>query len=333
GDETVAIVAVSPEGIATVRVNIELIENSLTLSHNEFLLVTSSLAAGQTLGRVDVGRDDVSVELSDPFVYSRGTELLLRKRLDMTDIYILQSTLNSSDTHGDDPLVYWIRENAPYGSAVGRAPSTGKGPAKYSIVGDVGLSIDEESGTIRTSSVFDHELFLREKYTVEIDEDVRPGTEIVKLRWSDEDFNNIFHFTIIEGDELQQFEVNKDGVVSIVSRLDRERSSTHRLLIRLTDGVYPYPYHSTECEVFVSVVDVNDNPPVFVSPTQFQVEENSPRMKIFGIGVVPGRVKASDADEGQDAVVYYRIDPESLPRAEFIIDAVKGDLMVRPIPI
>ncbi|WKX99935.1 hypothetical protein Q1695_014644 [Nippostrongylus brasiliensis] len=377
GDETVAIVAVSPEGIATVTVNIELIEDSLTLSHNEFLFVTSTLAAGQTLGRVDVGRDDVSVELSDPFVYSRGTELLLRKRLDMTDkhfyncsavirrgrlsasitIYILQSTLNRPDTHGDDPLVYWIRENAPYGSVVGRAPSTGKGPAKYSIVGDVGLSIDEESGTIRTSSVFDHELrqlyrfviratlpngdlihldallsiddendnvpkFLREKYTVEIDEDVSPGTEIMKLQWSDEDFNNVFHFTIVEGNELQQFEVNEDGVVSIAGRLDRERLSTHRLVIRLTDGVYPYPYHPTECEVFVSVVDVNDNAPVFVSPAQFQVEENSPRMKIFG------RVKASDADEGQNAVVYYRIDPESLPRAEFIIDAVKGDLMV-----
>ncbi|PIO57651.1 cadherin domain protein, partial [Teladorsagia circumcincta] len=40
------------------------------------------------------------------------------------------------------------------------------------------------------------------------------------------------------------------------------------------------------------------------------------------------RVKAVDADEGQNAVVHYRIIPESLPRAEFIIDAVRGDLMV-----
>lgn len=45
-----------------------------------------SLSAGQALGRLDVGRGDVFVELSDPFVYVRGKELLLKKRLNMSDV-------------------------------------------------------------------------------------------------------------------------------------------------------------------------------------------------------------------------------------------------------
>lgn len=44
--------------------------------------------------------------------------------------------------------------------------------------------------------------------------------------------------------------------------------------------------------------------------------------------IFPGRIRALDADEGRNAVLLYRIVPDSLPRAEFIIDAVRGDLMV-----
>uniref|UniRef100_A0A0K0DRP0 CA domain-containing protein n=1 Tax=Angiostrongylus cantonensis TaxID=6313 RepID=A0A0K0DRP0_ANGCA len=98
--------------------------------------------------------------------------------------------------------------------------------------------------------------------------------------------------------------------------LDREREATHRLVVQLSDGIAPYPYHTTDCVVMVIILDVNDNYPVFVSPTQFQGN------------IVSGKVKAVDKDEGRNAVVSYRILPESLPRAEFIIDAVSGDILV-----
>ncbi|KAK6043694.1 hypothetical protein COOONC_18800, partial [Cooperia oncophora] len=175
-DEQTTIVAVSKTGIATIKVNIEVIEDSLVLPKDSFLFVPRSLSAGQPLGRIDLGRDDVTVELLDPYVYSRGKELLLKKRLDLGDrqyyncsatirkgklsstvtIYILRSTHNV--THQEHSrLEYWIRENAPYGSVVGRAPISTRGPATYSIAGDIGLSIDHKTGMITTATIFDHE--------------------------------------------------------------------------------------------------------------------------------------------------------------------------------
>ena len=50
--------------------------------------------------------------------------------------------------------------------------------------------------------------------------------------------------------------------------------------------------------MFVTVLDVNDNPPVFASPTyNFQLDENSPS------GSFVGRVMASDPDMGVNAEV------------------------------
>ncbi|PIO69692.1 cadherin domain protein [Teladorsagia circumcincta] len=231
------------------------------------------------------------------------------------------------------------------------------GPATYSIVGDVGLSVDRKTGMITTATVFDHEerqlysfklkssfqsgeffeheailviddendnmpRFDHDRYSIEIAEDVQIGTEITRLRWTDHDFNNAFHLSIIEGNELGHFEVDSSGLITIAGRLDRERLPTHRLVVRLSDGVAPFPYHTTDTVVVVTLRDVNDNAPIFESSAEFLVEENSHRMKVIG------RVKAVDADEGQNAVVHYRILPESLPQAEFIIDAVRGDIMV-----
>ncbi|VDO25504.1 unnamed protein product [Haemonchus placei] len=313
-DVTETIVAVSPTGITTTQVRIEVIEDSLALSKDLFLFVPSSLSAGQTIGRLDVGRNDVSLELSDPYIYNRGLELILKKDLDF-------------------------------------------GPATYSIIGDIGLSVDGKNGIIKTTTVFDHEekqlysfklkstfqsgefieqesvlviddendnspKFNSDLYSVEIVEDVKVGTEIARLKWSDNDFNNAFHLAIEEGNELRQFDVDSDGRVKVIGELDRERLPVHRLVIRLSDGIAPYPYHTTECVVTVTLRDVNDNPPVFESFPEFLVEENSHRMKVIG------RVQAMDADEGLNAEIHYRIVPESLPRAEFIIDAVRGDLMV-----
>nr|CDJ93240.1 Cadherin and Laminin G domain containing protein [Haemonchus contortus] len=257
----------------------------------------------------------------------------------------------------DNNLEFWIRENAPIGSIVGKAPTFIEGPATYSIVGDIGLSVDRKNGIIKTTTVFDHEerqlysfklkstfqsgefieqesllviddendnspKFDSDLYSVEIVEDVQVGTEIARLKWSDNDFNNAFHLTIEEGNELCQFDVDSDGRVKVIGELDRERLPVHRLVIRLSDGIAPYPYYTTECVVTVTLRDVNDNSPVFESSPEFLVEENSHRMKVIG------RVEARDADEGLNAEIHYRIMPESLPRAEFIIDAVRGDLMV-----
>ncbi|XGW19036.1 hypothetical protein V3C99_003111 [Haemonchus contortus] len=289
-DVTETIVAVSPTGITTTQVRIEVIEDSLALSKDSFLFVPSSLLPGQTIGQLDVGRNDVSLELSDPYVYNRGLELILKKGLDLGNkqyyyncsamirkgkhsstvmIFILLSDHNASHEE-DNNLEFWIRENAPIGSIVGKAPTFIEGPATYSIVGDIGLSVDRKNGIIKTTTVFDHEerqlysfklkstfqsgefieqesllviddendnspKFDSDLYSVEIVEDVKVGTEIARLKWSDNDFNNAFHLTIEEGNELCQFDVDSDGRVKVIGELDRERLPVHRLVIRLSE--------------------------------------------------------------------------------------------------
>ncbi|KJH39782.1 cadherin domain protein [Dictyocaulus viviparus] len=137
--------------------------------------------------------------------------------------------------------------------------------------------------------------------------------------------DNAFHFAIVEGNELGYFRVDNDGRITVIHPLDREHTMTHYLVVQLSDGIAPYPYHTIDCVVTVDVLDINDNHPIFISPTEYQVEENSPMRKIIG------KIKAVDADEGRNSMVSYRIMPESLPKAEFIIDAVNGDIIVSSI--
>ncbi|ETN85496.1 cadherin domain protein [Necator americanus] len=375
-DETATIVAVSSRGVATVKLHIELIEEQLTLPRSSFLFTPQSISAGRLIGPINVGRDDVTVDLSDPYLYVRENELFLKKTLEINNIYVLPLGIGDIAPI-EGPIEYWIRENAQYGSVVGRIPvhAGGNAPLTYSIIGSVGLSIDQKTGILKTDTQFDHETvrcrrneitlrfrlrwprpqtlfqqqiynfklrstyasgefidkdailliddendnipeFEHETYSVEIGEDVAIGAEILRLKWSDADFNNAFHLSIVKGNEFGQFDVDHEGRITIVSPLDREQLSVHRLVVRLSDGAAPYPHHTTDCTVTVTLLDVNDNAPVFVSAPEFQIEENSHRMK------------AVDLDEGRNAMVSYRILPESLPWAEFVVDAVHGDIMV-----
>ncbi|RCN33444.1 cadherin domain protein, partial [Ancylostoma caninum] len=276
------------------------------------------------------------------------------------EIYVLPPNPRTSRTTrpAREQLEFWIRENAPYGSVVGRASSpNGDAPVTYSIIGNIGLSIDPQSGILKTETVFDHEAqqlhnfklrstyasgefidreailliddendniprFEHETYSVRVMEDIAIGEEILRLKWSDRDFNNAFHLSIVEGNQYGQFEVDHEGRITVSSPLDREQLSVHRLVVRLSDGIAPYPYHTTDCTVTVTLMDVNDNAPEFISHSEFQVEENSHRSRVVG------RVIATDPDDGLNAQISYRILPETLPWAEFIIDAVHGDIMV-----
>lgn len=73
---------------------------------------------------------------------------------------------------------------------------------------------------------------------------------------------------------------------------------------------------SSSATVNIKVSDINDKNPEFINlPYEFTVVEGKN-------GAPVGQVKAIDADEGQNAVVYYSL-PEDVP---FIIDGKSGDI-------
>lgn len=73
---------------------------------------------------------------------------------------------------------------------------------------------------------------------------------------------------------------------------------------------------SSTTTVNIKVSDINDKNPEFVNlPYEFIVPEGKNNAHV-------GQIKAIDADEGQNAVVYYSL-PEDVP---FIIDVNSGDI-------
>lgn len=76
------------------------------------------------------------------------------------------------------------------------------------------------------------------------------------------------------------------------------------------------PSETATTKVTVSVLDANDNDPVFVKDSyEFYVEEN------LAGGAVVGKVSASDRDIGANAAIRYGLIPGN---SSFHIDAING---------
>ncbi|XP_069932340.1 protocadherin gamma-A8 isoform X23 [Oryctolagus cuniculus] len=94
-----------------------------------------------------------------------------------------------------------------------------------------------------------------------------------------------------------------DGAVNpelVLERaLDREQEAVHHLVLTASDG--GDPRRSSTAHIRVTVLDTNDNAPVFAQPTyRVQVPENVPQ------GTRLLTVRASDPDEGANGQVAYK---------------------------
>ncbi len=173
---------------------------------------------------------------------------------------------------------------------------------------------------------------------ITISEDIPVGTRIVRLQYTDVDLgksilllhggsilDNDFQFSInTTGNEGDHFGVDEQGVVYVRRSLDRETQDRHNLSIILSDHQSPFPFHTISTTIIVTVADVNDNSPRFISRPEFRVAENSPR------GTPVGTLKAEDPDAGIAAMVVYRIDSYTLPEAQFSVDRLRGEITVTP---
>ena len=113
---------------------------------------------------------------------------------------------------------------------------------------------------------------------------------------------------------IQSYQSNEYKVI-ILNKLNREDIKTHTVTVTCRDkGV---PSLSAVASFNVTVLDDNDNEPVFTSPTYTSsIKEN----KYVGYTVV--QVHAKDADEGQNGKVSYYLNPED--RGNFTINAQTG---------
>ncbi|XP_051534406.1 protocadherin-16 [Myxocyprinus asiaticus] len=150
--------------------------------------------------------------------------------------------------------------------------------------------------------------FPEDPITIVVPENTEPGSTIYTFQAIDKDGsgpNSEVHYSV-----LQQWPNSPDillldpttGVLSLGKMLDHERTSSLLLVVQATDSAPDVSQRrrgTVTARVFVT--DVNDNEPVFISPSVVSVMEDQP------VGFVIVYIMAVDADQGENGRVLYRI--------------------------
>ncbi|XP_053734384.1 protocadherin beta-16-like [Synchiropus splendidus] len=163
----------------------------------------------------------------------------------------------------------------------------------------------------------------------EITESVAKGAKFLLTEAYDADIgSNTVQRYVLENND--HFTINVDTDVSgrrhcelvLVKELDREKESELNLILTALDG--GSPQRSGTATIHVTVLDANDNAPVFTKAVyQATVPENAP------LNTVVIRVSASDADDGPNGDVTYNFDHISDEQGSlFFLDAKSGEITV-----
>uniref|UniRef100_A0A8C6VQJ7 FAT atypical cadherin 4 n=1 Tax=Naja naja TaxID=35670 RepID=A0A8C6VQJ7_NAJNA len=136
--------------------------------------------------------------------------------------------------------------------------------------------------------------------------------------------NSQLSYSITSGDSLGQFSIDKNGVLSIKQTLDRESQSFYSLIVQVNDMSSPpaFRYTST-AQVSIILLDVNDNPPSFISPRLTYIPENTP------IDTIIFKAQATDPDSGPNSYIEYNLlNPSGNKFSTFQIDQLTGQLSI-----
>ncbi|XP_055368194.1 protocadherin gamma-A5-like isoform X15 [Betta splendens] len=172
-------------------------------------------------------------------------------------------------------------------------------------------------------------VFHEKEMHVEILESAQPGTEILQVSATDPDvgINSLQDYTIQPTTHFGIKVLNspngyKYAQVYLSKALDREKEEKLLLVITALDG--GEPQRSGTQKIHVTVLDTNDNAPVFrQSNYKASVKENAPK------GTLVVTLSATDADQGMNGHVTYHFNRMSTKIAElFNLDENSGDLTV-----
>ncbi|XP_061910438.1 cadherin EGF LAG seven-pass G-type receptor 3 isoform X1 [Entelurus aequoreus] len=164
--------------------------------------------------------------------------------------------------------------------------------------------------------------FLSPRYQGTVSEDAPPFTSVLQISATDRDAhaNGRVQYTFQNGEDGDgDFTIEPtSGIVRTVRRLDRESVPFYELTAYAVDrGVPP---QKTPVHIQVTVLDVNDNAPVFPADDfEVLVRENS------AVGSVVAQITATDPDEGANAQIMYQIVEGNIPEI-FQMDIFSGEL-------
>uniref|UniRef100_A0A672SCN8 Cadherin domain-containing protein n=1 Tax=Sinocyclocheilus grahami TaxID=75366 RepID=A0A672SCN8_SINGR len=159
---------------------------------------------------------------------------------------------------------------------------------------------------------------------IKIAENTLKGTRFGLPTARDLDFgvNSVRFYRLGQNDN---FEIEEKIPFLVLKKpLDREHKSEHLLILKALDGGNP-PKSGT-LNITVTVLDSNDNRPVFSQDTySVSLQENSP------IGTTVIKINASDSDEGPNSEIEYALG-KTLKRKVydiFQLDRITGEIKVK----
>ncbi|XP_030344442.1 cadherin-23 isoform X1 [Strigops habroptila] len=176
------------------------------------------------------------------------------------------------------------------------------------VASDAGVPSKSSTSTL-TVKVLDvndeNPTFFPAVYNVSLPENVARDFKVVRLNCTDADtgLNAELSYFITGGNQDGKFSVGfRDGVVRTVVSLDRETVASYTLILEAIDNGPTGNRRTGTATVYVTVLDVNDNRPIFLqSSYEVSIPEDIPAAS----SIV--QVKATDADEGINGRVWYRI--------------------------
>uniref|UniRef100_A0A8P4JY35 Cadherin domain-containing protein n=1 Tax=Dicentrarchus labrax TaxID=13489 RepID=A0A8P4JY35_DICLA len=181
-----------------------------------------------------------------------------------------------------------------------------KSPCSFSLEIVLEDPLELFSITIEIQDVNDHApAFPKKEINLEISESTPTGTVFLLDSAADPDvgINSLQSYSLKANDlfvlkQHTRTDGSKYAEMMLHSGLDRERQSEHTLILTAADG--GEPQRSGTVKIHVTVLDANDNAPVFTqSVFKASVLENALR------GAVIARVSAVDADQGYNGNITY----------------------------
>ncbi|XP_058142006.1 protocadherin gamma-B7 isoform X16 [Dasypus novemcinctus] len=170
--------------------------------------------------------------------------------------------------------------------------------------------------------------FSKEEINLEISESVSPGmrTILESAKDPDSSVNSLRKYQLSPNEYFSLVvKDNPDGgtypELLLQETLDREQQSTHHLVLTALDG--GDPPRSGTAQIQITVIDANDNPPVF-SQDVYRVSLRED--VLLGTSVLS--VRATDQDEGVNAEITYSfLGGADKAHAVFSLDSTTGNII------
>ena len=146
--------------------------------------------------------------------------------------------------------------------------------------------------------------FSRSVYAVSLSEATAMHSSIITVSATDQDFgtNALLTYTVLSGNNDRTFSIYPNGTIYNLRTFDREKKSSYSLSVMARDQAIPMALQlSSTATVQVTITDVNDNSPYFISSNITHVSEHATT------GDVVTAVMVADQDEGSNRKITFSL--------------------------